>query len=400
MKFKTLSAAVAVALLSASASAVDFNGYARSGVGTTADGGMVTSNKNLVGRLGNENDTYAEIALGQNVYDDNGIKFDVHSLLAYGGDEEKDGWLKTTPVLSEMYASATGVLGTSTLWAGKRYYQRHDIHITDDYYWAINGEGAGIENIAIGNTALSLAWFQRGGETKDGVTTSNKNVLDARLAGIQMWENASLELGVTSYLPNLNDADEAAGAADNASTMLTAEYVQGNFFGGFNKVVVQAGNYGFANGFAWMTDGSWIGDASDASDDAFAFRIYNHGVVSPTDKINVGYTLGYVSGKDLKEGDNGDLTQYNVVVRPQYSWTDNMKTQFEAGYYAKELGTSDSSEMKFTVAQTWSPASGFWSRPEIRVYATYLDQLESSMKDYGNGKDNALSVGVQMEAWW
>ncbi|MFT6985774.1 MAG: maltoporin [Psychromonas sp.] len=389
MKFKTLTAAVAVALLSASASAVDFNGYARSGVGASADGGQITANDGVagVGRLGNEGDTYAEFALGQNVYDDNGVKFSVHTLMAYGLGGDKADWAESG-ALREVYVKGSGLLGTSTLWAGKRYYQRHDIHIVDDYYWAINGEGAGIENIALGNTALSLAWFQRGGSNG----SANTNILDARLAGIQMWKNASLEVGVMSWMPN------AETDADNASTMLTAEYTQGDFFGGFNKVVLQAGNYGFANGFVNRTDGSWVGDASDASDDAMAFRIYNHGVVSAGDKVNLAYTLNFATGSDLTETDDGDFTLYNVVVRPQYSWTENMKTQLEAGVYVKEAGTVDSSEAKFTVAQSWSPASGFWSRPEIRVFATYLTDLEDG--EYANGEDNALSIGVQAEAWW
>lgn len=382
MKFKTLSAAVAVALLSASASAVDFNGYMRSNVGASADGGMITSNKDKVGRLGNENDTYGELILGQNVYDDNGIKFSVHTLVAYGNGEEKGDWTANedmVPAFREAYGKASGVLGSSTIWAGKRYYQRHDIHITDDYYWAINGEGAGIENIAIGNTALSLAWFQRGGAGG----SSNTNILDARLAGIQMWKNASLEVGVTSWIPN------AESDANDASTMLTAEYVQGDFLGGFNKVVLQVANQGLANGFTWGTDGSWSADDSAAADDATAFRIYNWGVVSPAEKVNIGYTLSYVSGTDLTTTDNGDFTQYNVVVRPQYSWTDNMKSQLEVGYYNREEGTSpETSEAKITVAQTWAPAGGFWSRPEIRVFATYLTDLEDGT--YANGEDLSL----------
>jgi len=398
MKFKTLSAAVAVALLSASASAVDFNGYARSGVGASADGGMITAKDGVsgVGRLGNEADTYAELALGQNVFDDNGVKFSVHTLIAYGLGDNKADWAESG-AMREMYAKASGVLGTSTLWAGKRYYQRHDIHIVDDYYWAINGEGAGIENIALGNTALSLAWFQRGGSGGG----ENTNILDARLAGIQMWKNASLEVGVTSWMPN------AESDADDASTMLTAEYTQGDFFGGFNKVVIQAADNGLANSFASRGDGSWIGDTSNESGDATAFRIYNHGVVSLSDKVNLAYTANFVSGSDLVSNDgdpakaaakSGDLTMYNLVVRPQYAWTENMKTQLEAGVYVKEEGTVDTSEAKFTIAQSWSPASGFWSRPEIRVFATYLTDLEDGT--YANGEDDALSVGVQMEAWW
>ena len=30
----------------------------------------------------------------------------------------------------------------ATVWAGKRFYQRHDIHISDFYYWNMSGPGA------------------------------------------------------------------------------------------------------------------------------------------------------------------------------------------------------------------------------------------------------------------
>ena len=58
-KWLPISAAVIMALGSASASAVDFHGYMRSGVGISADGATQTYEKNKVGRLGNEADTYS-----------------------------------------------------------------------------------------------------------------------------------------------------------------------------------------------------------------------------------------------------------------------------------------------------------------------------------------------------
>ena len=45
----------------------------------------------------------------------------------------------------------------STIWAGKRFYQRHDVHMIDFYYWDISGPGAGLENIDVGFGKLSLA---------------------------------------------------------------------------------------------------------------------------------------------------------------------------------------------------------------------------------------------------
>ena len=37
------------------------------------------------------------------------------------------------------------------LWAGKRFYQRKDIHIMDFYYLNNSGTGFGVESIPVGN---------------------------------------------------------------------------------------------------------------------------------------------------------------------------------------------------------------------------------------------------------
>ena len=76
MKWLPIAAAVAAALASQAAFAVDFHGYMRSGVGVSDNGDMQTNvSKNRVGRLGNENYTFADIQLGQEVYNKNNQTF-------------------------------------------------------------------------------------------------------------------------------------------------------------------------------------------------------------------------------------------------------------------------------------------------------------------------------------
>ena len=67
-----LSAAVALALGSVTASAVDFHGYFRAGMQASLEGGDIYCSGNgkvghKAGRLGDECDTYAEIVLSQEV---------------------------------------------------------------------------------------------------------------------------------------------------------------------------------------------------------------------------------------------------------------------------------------------------------------------------------------------
>ncbi|GAM56071.1 maltose/maltodextrin high-affinity receptor [Vibrio ishigakensis] len=157
-KLNLLTAAVSAALLSTSALAVDFNGYMRAGVGVSGQGQNVSFERNNLGRLGNEDELYGEIGIGKDVWEKDGVKFRVNSMLAVVSDQGNDyealgGDNPDEIALRQFNVEATGVLGfapEATLWAGKRYNQRHDIHITDRYYWDISGAGAGIDNIEMG----------------------------------------------------------------------------------------------------------------------------------------------------------------------------------------------------------------------------------------------------------
>ena len=168
-KLLTLSAAVALTLGSVSASAVDFHGYARSGLNySSAGGNTYCLNKSLVGRLGNECDSYLELTFGQEIYNKANNKFSVHTTLAFdtkqadnnkvdfqgnGWQDSREGngsWGGMRWALEEIYADYEMPSGI-TLWAGRRFYKRKDIHILDYYYHTYSGNGVGIENIPVGN---------------------------------------------------------------------------------------------------------------------------------------------------------------------------------------------------------------------------------------------------------
>lgn len=178
-------AAVSAALMSTATfaeSGVDFHGYMRAGVGISGENGANLSyEKAKVGRLGNENDVYGEIGLGKEVYNQNGKSFYVDSMLAVtsNGSNDWEGTGSTCEfessnstinckddlgvALRQFNVQAKGLFSgdkEAVLWAGKRYYQRHDIHISDFYYWDTSGAGAGVENLSLGAGKLSVAWFR------------------------------------------------------------------------------------------------------------------------------------------------------------------------------------------------------------------------------------------------
>ncbi|QXO16549.1 maltoporin [Vibrio ostreae] len=434
-KVSVIAAAVAASLAAGSAFAVDFHGYMRAGVGVSADGGQqVTYEKNKVGRLGNEGDIYGEVQLGQEVYNNNGKTFYVDSMVAMTSNGSND-WEGTGTncglndagdgvdcvddaefALRQFNVQAKGVLGfapEATLWAGKRFYQRHDIHISDFYYWNISGAGAGIEGIETGPGKLSLAWvrsdrndnFSLGsnnpGDTPDSGNSGgavNVNTLDARYAGIPLWDNGSLEVGVDYAI--VNETDSASQAAKDAKNgvMLTAELTQG-LANGFNKTVVQYGTEGYSKTMAFYGDGSWYG--AEAKSGADGYRLINTGVVGLGDSWELGHQLVYGVGQDMWDGQD-KYEAMSVVVRPVYKWDEYNKTIFEAGYAVDDNDGDKNKFGKLTVAQAWSAGSSFWARPEIRLYASYLtndNDGDSNVFDNGTS-DNSFQFGVQAEAWW
>lgn len=402
-----LALAIGAVLSSASAMAVDFHGYARSGIGWTSDGGEQQCHQ-LAGagakyRLGNECETYAELKLGQELYKENDQVFALDTNVAYSVSQQND-WESTSPAFREMNVQGKNLIAAlpgANLWAGKRFYQRHDVHMIDFYYWDISGPGAGLENIDLGFGKLSAAVTrdtESGGSTAwiDGEETTkdtNNDIFDVRLASLATNTDGTLELGATYGHANTADGYELADDASENGVMLTAEHTQ-SMLNGFNKFVVQyatdsmtSWNNGHAQGASVNNNGSMV-------------RVIDHGAISLNDKWDLMY-VGLYQDTDL-DNDNGS-TWYSAGVRPMYKWTPIMSTQFEAGYdHVKDQASDETNKQyKVTLAQQWQAGNNQWARPAIRLYATYAKWDEK----FGTGTssladDNQVTFGAQFEAWW
>jgi len=412
MKAKLLasSVAIALALTATSASAVNFTGYFRSGVGVSQDGATQSWMIPYVGRLGNEADTYTEIGLGQELYNKGGKTFYVDSMFSMNSDGSND-WEATgaandaTFALRQFNIQAKGLIEASpeaVVWAGKRYYQRHDLHIIDSKYWNISGAGAGVENIKAGEGAFAVAWI------RNDADLLNVNFADLRYAGLKPWEGAWAEVGIDYAIGNATDAQDTATTYDNFknSVMLTAELSQFFASSGINeKFVLQYADKGLAHnmidqGGGWYD--VWSGDNSEAK----GYRFINNGDMPLGENFYVNYVFTY--GKSEKHAAFTDNTELlSLVGRAHYQWTEIMKTVVEAGTFSKETEFTSGSSwkeagQKYTIAQAWAAGKGFWARPELRVYASYLKDGGDGENLTFNGKtdDNTMNFGVQAEAWW
>ena len=266
-----LSAAVALALSSVAASAVDFHGYFRAGAQASTQGGEVyclgNGNKgHMVGRLGDECDTYAELTLNQEVYNKANNKWTVNTLVAYGTAEgnrdlQGDSWQGvggTGPWNGQRLSIRELWTGYQTdagyqIWAGKRFYQRKDIHLLDLYYLNNSGYGAGIEGIDVGMGNLAFAVTKW---ANDGTSDYNRNVykLDARWNGIPVGPLGNLDASVIYALPFISEQQEANAAGDartnraNSGALVTLDLntaVNSDSVNLMNHFVVQYGTNGF-----------------------------------------------------------------------------------------------------------------------------------------------------------
>ncbi len=425
-----LAVAVAAGIMSVQAMAVDFHGYARSGIGWTGSGGeqqcFQATGAQSKYRLGNECETYAEIKLGQEVWKEGDKSFYFDTNVAYSVAQQND-WEGTDPAFREANVQGKNLiewLPGSTIWAGKRFYQRHDVHMIDFYYWDISGPGAGIENIDLGFGKLSLA-ATRSSESGGSGTFADRDqfgnrvydnivpndVFDVRLAGLETNPGGTLELGVDYGHTNIPDDYSLQPGASKDGWMLTAEHTQ-SMLKGFNKFVLQ-----YATD-SMTSSGKGVPQGGSINNDGSMWRVLDHGAISLGDSWDLMY-VGMYQNLDM---DNDLGTEwYTVGIRPMYKWTPIMSTLLEVGYdNVKSQQTSDrNSQYKITLAQQWQAGDSIWSRPAIRVFATYAKWDEewgyikngnnvskyaaatnSGISTTSRGDSDEWSFGAQMEIWW
>ena len=433
-----LAVAVALAVVAPHASAVDFKGYARSGIGWTGSGGeqqcFQATGAGSKYRLGNECETYAEIQLGQEVWKEGEKSFYVDSMIGYSVSQQND-YEEDSPAVRQMNVVGKNLfdaLPGANIWAGKRYYKRHDVHMIDFYYWDISGPGGGIEDIDLGFGKLSLAATRSSeaggssafvtGNTRGQAKDRANDIFDVRLGGMEVNPGGSLELGLD--YGSANDTDGYRATNEDASDdgwMATLEHTQTFYGTSLNKFVLQ-----YATDAMTQNRNGRPGTAEN--NNGSMFRVIDHGAIDFNDTWSLMYVGMY---QDVDRDNNNGTTWYTVGVRPMYKWTPIMSTLLEAGYdNVKSQRTGErNSQYKVTLAQQWQAGNSIWSRPAIRVFATYAkwdekwgyassqegDQnyvgnlpgttagvaySDNAAHTFSRGDSDEVSFGIQMEAWW
>ena len=427
------SAAAAAAALAFSGAAqaanVDFSGYVRSGVGTNNKGGdQVCFGLPGAGskwRLGNECENYGEFNLATDVFrGSDGSRFRYNIMLGHKstgndgfeplGDSNVDSarhialrqnWIGITGV-------GGGIMKDTTLWLGKRYYRRHDVHAMDFFYWNNSGDGVGIEDINAGFGKFHVALMRNNADVATtspiaGDLTTNargrsSNSLDMRLSNIAVNRGGELEFGL-----DFRQGDEKDSTATKTKNgyIFNVEHTQSNLWGGFNKLALQQGVDAGGNlgSFAFTTTGQKKS------------RLVEQMVVQPSRELSVMAAFVYEKTTFDTPGATSPDKWMSIGARPMYQWSEHLGSAVEVGLdRVKYHNGSTGNLRKVTLVPVVVRAGrGAFSRPELRLFATFANwnaEANAAAPAGGNlvsGSDftsstltSGRTIGVQAEAWW
>ena len=288
--------------------------------------------------------------------------------------------------------SKVPALYNGSLWAGRRFYKRNDIHISDFYYWNQSATGAGVEDMEIGGLKYSYAFSRKDSVfQKDYVTRHDFNV-----GGFDSNPGGELEFGL-SYLdkPSRDDA--------NSGWAVTVQHVQSDFLGGKNTLALQYGE----------GPGTGLGYTGDVTLDnsAKSWRVVEYFDWQLTPRFGGQFQVVYQ--KD-KRDDGGDQDWWSVGARPVYAFSEQFARRRGRSRPDRCHRRHAQAEQIHHRADLVSRRSWLLARPEFRLYYTYASWNDaaqraanvmaegSALSDtgaFGNARHGS-NFGVQVEHWW
>ncbi len=399
----------------------DYQGYIRSGYGVNSRGGKMEAFKAPGAlskyRLGNEDDTYLEMRFNLKSWDpdSNGMRIEVPIRLAYSSNMDNNDSF----TLGEVYVRVTHFSDRDPemgLWAGRRFYRLPEPHMNDFWFYDLSGYGGGLDTISLGgNLKLALAYIGYS-DQDDWYNTQNgliaKNNLNAILYGIDLFGGQLTTWVNYGYLKGGNHYDI------DSETM--SDYKSYNGFDlGFMHVIAPdktfknqfSTQFGYGANISLSAGAILPVPAADGSgrygynydQDAWTVRFINDTLFQWTDR------LGMEAVGLYQYTDRGNGNQYNWAscgVRPVWQFSRYFGIELEPGIdYVDDQATGDSSYLfKGTIALRCSPNGTYFSRPEIRLFATYAkwgSDFEGQVApDSFYDKREGMNFGIQAEYWW
>lgn len=398
------------------------NGYVRTGIGWTEGGALVnfvTPENVHKFRMGNEADQYGELQFNYHYKNKDSVKlyeitYMMSKYVAYGDNNSLDEFPKT----AQLFGKINKVVKNSSIWIGKRYYDRRNVESLD-YFWinaAQNSQiGLGIENYEIkhaGNLNLAVMQF------KYDTDHSHSYMADARYLDIPVSQHSKLNLiGQYSYKTG-NEILKSSGhpgftlggwwtySMKNITNTYTVLYRKGS-------ALVESTYAG--NTVSEYVDGRKVYDLDKAS----SLNIINNFVYDDKQRHAIQASLSYrykdfgignVTEKNIPMDNKVAQNWFSIGFRYLYYINRHFNLALEAGndYMKSSRSGLEGSLQKITFSPQITWDYGYYSRPVLRPFITYAHWSNSFRGITGKSnfntrllnKNNGLSFGIQLEVWW
>lgn len=411
-----------------------YQGYLRSGWGTSNHGASQTYAAGSLGRFGNEMSGWFDLTLNQRVYNQDGKT--ANAVVTYDGnvgEQYNDAWFGDTNnenilQFSDIYLTTKGFLPfapEADFWVGKHKLPEYEIQMLDWKSLTTDvAAGIGIQNWALGVGQLDASLSRNDVDvySRDFTQTTqmNTNSVDLRYRNIPLWKNGSLSLMGKYAFANKNDEQEKNEENNSYFTlkdswMATGIIRQELARKGFNEFTLQVANNSYASSFSNFSGASnsmahgryYYGDHTNG----VALRLISQGEMYLADRVIMANALVWSHGNDIysyESGAHSDFDSFRAVIRPAWIWDTWNQTGVELGWFAQKNKTEQGKDLKESAYKTTLyhalkvGPSLLGSRPEIRFYGTYINILDNGLSQYRFNDDSKdeLMLGVQAEVWW
>lgn len=416
-------------------SGFEFHGYARSGLlmngsGSSTKGGPYMTpagdTGGAVGRLGNEPDTYVELNLEHKQTLDNGVTTRFKAMVADGQKTYNDWTSDTSDVnVRQVYAELgnlptfDGPLKGSTWWAGKRFDRDNfDIHWVDSDIVFLAGTGGGVYDVKWNDSFRSN--FSIYGRDFGPIEDQSNNVIQNHMLTANNFIGP-FQLMVTGLRAKDNENRKSGNGVDiidgadkaHSGVHVLAGLHNESFYGlreGSAKTAILYGHGLGAEVKSIGADGALLSEAN-------TWRFASYGITPLGNGWHIAPSVMAQSSKDrYVKGDSYEWATLNTRVIKEI--TQNFALAFEGSYQYMDLKPKGFEERnavsgdfyKLTFAPTLKAekVGDFFSRPELRLFATWMDwssKLDNYSKSGSFGNDGFTSggewnFGVQMETWF
>jgi maltoporin len=363
-------------------------------------------------------------------------------------------------------------------WGGERFYDRWNIDSLDYFWLDMSSVGVGVQDIPLGPGKLWIAWLggNNSNEAFDYDTSGHlfKQTFDVRWKDIDIGFGKLTAVLIGNFVKGGTvPGNGAVTGTDIFGNAYDYNIKTGDAYGVGGGLIWQ---YDFANksylrlagliGYGATDFSSSVGNQEANFQGAFQSALnraeLNNGGIQPAvvnynnpenhateirviaeyiwnplpnfslgvfgvwNNNNIGYQTIGTDGVGNVKTVSGTRNMWSIGARPVFWITDTISIQGQAnltyqdnnrGYSGTDAFGRSGSMGVFTIAPTIKPKGGFFTRPELRLFATFAvwsdslrgtttpvnegGNLSGAVGPYANGKANSgWLFGSQVEIWW